>query len=132
MKPSGEAGPETTGSAATAPQAAGPASPCDCDRGEPCAEKPCGHHGPMHGKGLTPPMREKMQGHIEQMRQAVAGLRESERKLEASAGSDPFRAAVLDHLRKLDDLQASRLKHMEEMMRHAPPGEEDPHPLHGK
>ena len=90
-------------------------TPCGCDF-ESCMKK-CGkRHGRMHGEGEMLPMTEKMKGHLEEMKKAVSDLRESEKKLEASTGSDPFRSAVLDHLKKLDDLQASHLGHMESMM----------------
>ena len=90
-------------------------TPCGCDF-ESCMKK-CGkRHGRMHGEGEMLPMTEKMKGHLEEMKKAVSDLRESEKKLEASTGSDPFRSAVLDHLKKLDDLQASHLEHMEPMM----------------
>lgn len=95
--------------------AAGDGPPCggDCAC---CKEKGCDDCGHMHGSAEMPPMMEKMKGHLEEMKKAVASLRESEKTLEGSAGSDPFRTAVLDHLRKLDDLQASHIDHMETMM----------------
>lgn len=106
--------------AAEAPPAAKAAkaakgSPCDCGC-KCCKEKGCGDCGHGHGAGMKPPGPEAMKGHVEEMRKSLSALRESEKTLEASAGSDPFRAAVLDHLRKLDDLQASHLEHMESMM----------------
>lgn len=103
-------------------RAAESAMDCPCDCGCPhCTEKPCGHHGHMEGGGMMPPKMEKMRGHLEEIRKAVADLRESEKRIEGSAGTDPFRSAVLDHLKKVDDLQESHLKHMETMMstRHA-------------
>ncbi len=90
-------------------------APCDCGCKE-CGQKPCGHHGHRHGGMMMKESMGKMKEHLEAMRKAVADLREREKTLEASVGSDPFRAAVLDQLKKLTDLQASHLEHMEEMM----------------
>jgi len=124
-KPSAEETPDPAVQSAD-PQTTEQGSPCDCG-GTHCTEKPCGHHGHKHGGGMMPPRMEKMKGHLEEMQKAVTGLRESEKKLEASAGSDPFRAAVLDHLKKLDDLQASHLSHMEGMMGRMHHGKEGNH-----
>ncbi len=88
-----------------------------------------GAHGPAKGdppcpncplaaadNSAAPPMMEKMKAHFEGMKNAVAALRESEKKLEGTEDPKAFRAAVIDHLKKLDDLQASHLSHMEQMM----------------
>jgi len=112
--------------AAEAPQtattsAAATGSPCDC-RCPDCRETPCGKHGHRHGGAMMEEGMGKMKAHLEEMQRAIADLRESERKLEASAGSDPFRAAILEHLKRLDDLQASHLEHMEGMMGRMHPG----------
>ena len=61
-------------------------------------------------------MREKMTGHLEEMKKTVSDLRESEKKMESLTDPQAFRAAVLEHLKKLDDLQESHLNHMEKMM----------------
>jgi hypothetical protein len=99
-------------------------TPCGC--GCECCREKCGkHHGHMHGKGEMPPMREKMMGHLEEMKKAVSDLRESEKKMEAMKEPEAFRAAVLEHLKRLDDLQESHLNHMEKMMgsgHHGKPG----------
>lgn len=111
--PPGEPTPAPARPAAMA--AAEPGCPCGC--GCPhCPDTPGGPHGPMKGAGMKPPDPESMKGHVEEMRKTLSALRESEKALEGSVGSDPFRAAVLDHLRKLDDLQAAHLGHMETMM----------------
>jgi len=112
--------------AAEAPQPAMTAgaateSPCDCGCPD-CKEKPCGKHGHRHGGPMMEDGMKTMKGHLEEMQRAIADLRESEKKLEASAGSDPFRAAILEHLKRLDDLQASHLEHMEGMMGRMHPG----------
>ncbi len=62
------------------------------------------------------PMMKKMTAHLEEMKSAVAALRESEKKLEGTEDPKAFRAAVIGHLKKLDDLQASHVTHMESMM----------------
>ncbi len=59
---------------------------------------------------------EKMQAHLERMKGAMAALRESESKLAATEDPKAFRAAVIEHLKKLDDIQAAHLTHMETMM----------------
>jgi hypothetical protein len=102
---------------------------CGCAHG---MGKPCGSRDAMHGGGMAPHGMESMQRYIEEMRKTVSGLRESEKKLEASAGTDPFRAAVLDHLKKLDDLTASHLEQMERMMGPVLPAKEEAPPGHGK
>ena len=120
--------------AAAAPTAAGSA-PMDksmanagtpCGYGCECCMENCGkYHGHMHGNEEMPPMREKMGNHLEEMKKAVSDLRESEKKMEAMKEPEAFRAAVLDHLKKLDDLQESHLNHMEKMMgggHHGKPG----------
>jgi len=105
-----------------APTAAAPTeSPCRCGCPD-CKEPPCGKHGHRHGGTMAEERMGQMKGHIEEMRRAIADLRESEKKLEASAGSDPFLAAILEHLKRLDDLQASHLEHMEGMMGRMHPG----------
>ncbi len=81
------------------------------------AEKPCA--GCPHASGDdpgAPPMMEKMKAHLEGMKKALAGLRESEKTLAGTEDPKAFRAAVVEHLKKLDDLQASHLAHMEQMM----------------
>jgi len=65
---------------------------------------------------MTDKMMESMKAHLEGMKSALAALRESEKKLEGTEDPKAFRAAVLDHLKKLDDLQAAHLTHMESMM----------------
>ena len=133
--------PSAVSSAVPAPAAAAPAAsegagapmdksmadagtPCGCDCPH-CREgcpKDCPHR---HGKDGMPPMREKMMGHLEEMKKAVSDLRESEKKMEATKEPEAFRAAVLEHLKRLDDLQESHLNHMEKMMgagHHGKPG----------
>ena len=89
--------------------------PCRC--GCPhCKEKGCTECGRMHGKGEMPPMMEKMKGHLEEMKKAVASLRDSEKAVEGAADVETLRNAVLAHLKKIDDLQESHLRHMESMM----------------
>jgi hypothetical protein len=76
-------------------------------------------------------MREKMMGHLEEMKKAVSDLRESEKKMEARKEPEAFRAAVVEHLKKLDDLQESHLNHMEKMVgagHHGKPGPPHMHP----
>ncbi len=58
---------------------------------------------------------EKMQAHLAGMKGAVAALRESESKLAAAEDPKAFRAAVIEHLKRLDDIQAAHLTHMESM-----------------
>jgi hypothetical protein len=90
-------------------------TPCGC--GCKCCMEYCGkYHGHMHGNEEMSPMREKMGSHLEEMRKAVSDLRESEMKMEAMKEPEAFRAAVLEHLKRLDDLQKSHLNHMEKMM----------------
>ncbi len=62
------------------------------------------------------PMMDNMKAHLEGMKSAVGALRESEKKFEATEDPKAFRAAVVEHLKKLDDLQASHLAPMEQMM----------------
>jgi len=96
--------------------------PCDCPHCREGCPKDCPHR---HGKDGIPPMREKMMGHLEEMKKAVSDLRESEKKMEAMKEPEAFRAAVLEHLKRLDDLQESHLNHMEKMMgagHHGKPG----------
>ncbi len=99
--------PETRRAAAAAGGAKTPCG-CDCPHG-----KECGH---MHGKGEMPQMMEKMKGHLEEMKKAVASLRESEKAVEGAADLETLRKAVLSHLKTIDDLQESHLNHMESMM----------------
>jgi hypothetical protein len=82
------------------------------------AAVPGGMHRMMHGGGAAPPMRSAMGKHMEEMRATVAQLRALEAKLESLKSKDDaaFRAASLEHSKLLTDLQASHLKHMEEMM----------------
>lgn len=98
---------------------AGAPCPC-CGAGcmERCAE--CPKH--MHGKGDMPPMREKMIGHLEEMTKAVSDLRESEKRMESIQEPEAFRAAVLEHLKRLDDLHESHLNHMKKMLGGRSPG----------
>lgn len=111
--PAKEAAAPPAPAAETAAADKGTACDCGCTC---CQEKGCGDCRHGHDAGMKPPGPEAMKGHVEEMRKTLAALRESEKGLEASAGSDPFRSAVLDHLKKLDDLQASHLDHMESMM----------------
>jgi len=67
----------------------------------------------------APPMADKMKAHLDGMKNAVAALRESEKTLAATEDPKAFRASVIDHLKKLDDLEASHLTHMEAMMERA-------------
>lgn len=86
--------------------AAAPSAAADMPSGRP------GMHG-MHG------MHERMEGmkqHMDEMKKAVADLRESEKKLESAADSKEFRDAVTAHLKMIDDLHASHVGHMESMM----------------
>jgi len=112
---------EAAPAAKTAQAAKG--SPCGCGC-ECCMEKGCGDCGHKHGAGMKPPGSEAMKGHVEEMRKTLSALRESEKKLEASTEPEAFRAAVLDHLKRLDDLQASHLEHMESMAGRMHMGEE--------
>lgn len=89
--------------------------PCRC-RCPHCKDKECRECGHMHGKGEMPPMMEKMKGHLEEMKKAVASLRDSEKTVEGAADLETLRNAVLSHLKKIDDLQESHLRHMESMM----------------
>ncbi len=82
------------------------------------AAEPPGGGGPPHGEG--------MRKHIEEVRKAVDGLRESEKRLAATTDPTEFRAAVISHLKALDDVQAAHLGHMEAMVERmhsaGPPG----------
>jgi hypothetical protein len=94
---------------------ADPESPCPC--GCPHCREGCPNDCPQwHGKDRTHPMRERMTGHLEEMKKAVSDLRESEKQMESLTDPQAFRAAVLEHLKKLDDLQESHRNHMEKMM----------------
>jgi hypothetical protein len=108
----------------------GSGSGCEC----PCGEKSdCGGHkgkhegmqcmkgGQMPCKQMAggPPMMEGMARHVEETRATIAKLRELEATMETLQSKDDaaaFRAASLEHLKLLTDLQASHLKHMEGMM----------------
>lgn len=68
------------------------------------------------GKPDAAPMMEGMTRHMDGMKKAIGELRESEKALEAASEAKDFRAAVILHLKKIDDLQASHLEHMEKMM----------------
>jgi len=83
------------------------------------AAVPGGMHRMMHGGGGPPPIRDVMGKSMEEMRSTVAQLRALEAKMEILKSKDDaaaFRAASLEHSKLLTDLQASRLKQMEEMM----------------
>lgn len=127
--------PATVPALAAAAPAAAEGAPMDksvADAGIPCGcgckycMENCGkYHGHMHGKGQMSLMREKMGNHLEEMTKAISDLRESEKKMEAMKEPEAFRAAVLDHLKRLDDLQESHLNQMETMMgagHHGKPG----------
>jgi len=120
MKAPAKAAPEP---AATAEKKEEPAATAMADKESPCPHgcphcregcpKDCPHR---HGKDRMHSMREKMTGHLEEMKKTVSDLRESEKKMESLTDPQAFRAAVLEHLKKLDDLQESHLNHMESMM----------------
>jgi hypothetical protein len=99
------------------PKGAGQAvPPCMQDN---AAAVPGGMHRRMHGGEGAPPMRNAMGQHMEEMRATVGQLRALEAKMESLKSKDDaaaFRAASLEHSKLLTDLQASHLKHMEEMM----------------
>lgn len=81
------------------------------------AGKPCpGCPQAPADNSAVPPMMDKMKAHLDGMKNAVAGLRESEKALAGTEDPKAFRAAVIDHLKKLDDLEAAHLTHMESMM----------------
>ena len=76
-------------------------------------------HGMMHGGKGAAPMKESMGKHLEEVRSAVAKLRELEAKMESLKAKDDaaaFRAASLEHAKLLTDIQESHLKHMEGMV----------------
>ena len=129
-------------SAATAHADPGCGCGCECPCGEKCD---CGHDGGCgcgghqgkhegmrgkeggaqekhkHGKHMADggPMKEGMARHTEEMRGAIAKLRALEAKMETLKSKDDaaaFRAASLEHSKRLTDLQESHLKHMEGMM----------------
>jgi len=107
------------------------ATPCGC--GCACCMEKCGKHlGHAHDKGTMPPMREKMKGHLEEMRKAVSELRENEIAVEGAADIEALRNSVLFHLRKLDDLQESRLRHMESMAESRDCGKPGPPHMHSR
>src|SRR5512142_181794 len=92
----------------------------ECCGGEgPCGGKtgaaPCPDCGKLQGKGPMPPMMEGMKGHVEDVRKRVEALRKSEKALAGIADPAAFRAAVVEHLKMVDDLQEAHLKHMESM-----------------
>ncbi|MGB3096618.1 MAG: hypothetical protein WBB46_07815 [Candidatus Deferrimicrobiaceae bacterium] len=106
---------------------------CPCDCGCPCCmKKSCPHCGHAHGKGMMAPMREKMKGHLEEMRRAVSELRENERKMETMTEPEAFRAAVLEHLKILDGIQESHLRHMEKMIDARHGGKPGPPHMHSQ
>ncbi|MGB7630408.1 MAG: hypothetical protein WBM29_04920 [Candidatus Deferrimicrobium sp.] len=112
----------------------GPGCGCDC----PCGKRAeCWHgegcgcggrqwmhpgmHPGMHGMWMSGehPMKERMAGHLEEMRGTIAKLRALEAKMDSLKSTDDaaaFRAASLEHSKLLTDLQESHLKHMEGMM----------------
>lgn len=97
---------------------------CDCCAGKcDCASCPkdcrCGHKKRM---GVGPPMMEGMKKHMEEVRKRVAGLRDHEKKLEGVTDPVEFRKAAIEHLRMLDDLHESHVKHMESMAGGKGPG----------
>lgn len=83
----------------------------------PKADKPCpGCPQAPADNPAGPAMMDKMKAHLDGMKSAVAALRESEKALAGTEDPKAFRAAVIEHLKTLDDLQASHLTHMESMM----------------
>lgn len=81
------------------------------------AHKPCpGCPQAAADNSAAGPMMDKMKAHLDEMKNTVAALRESEKTLAGTEDPKGFRAAVIDHLKKLDDLQASHVTHMESMM----------------
>ncbi len=81
------------------------------------AGKPCpGCPQAAADDSAAPPMMDKMKAHLDGMKDALAALRESEKTLAGTEDPKAFRAAVIEHLKKLDDLQASHMTHMESMM----------------
>jgi len=118
--------PATVPAQAAAAPAASEGTPMDkpmadaatpCGRGCECCMENCGKHpGHAHDKGKISSMREKMKGHLEEMREAVSDLRENEIAVEGAADIEALRNSVLFHLRKLDDLLESHLRHMEAMV----------------
>jgi len=83
----------------------------------PKAGAPCpGCPQPAADNSAAPPMMDRMKAHLDGPKNAVAGLRESEKALAGTEDPKAFRAAVIEHLKKLDDLQAAHLTHMESMM----------------
>ena len=84
------------------------------------AGKPCpGCPQAAADDSAGPPTMDKMKAHLDGMKNAVVALRESEKTLAATEDPKAFRASVIDHLKKLDDLEASHLTHMEAMMERA-------------
>ena len=128
-----KAAPEPAAESAAAPEKKGePASTAMADKESPCphgcphCREGCPEDCPYrHGKEGMHPMGEKMKGHLEEMKKTVSDLRESEKRMESLTDPQAFRAAVLEHLKILDDLEESRLGHMESMMgagHHGKPG----------
>lgn len=100
------------------------ASCADCGHRADCAcagrnAAPCPHCGMGGGAGMMRDGagRQEMAKHVEAMRTSIDALREHGKKVEAAAG-DPkaFTAAVIEHLRMLDDVQDSHVRHMEGMV----------------
>lgn len=95
------------------------------------ADTPCaGCPQAQAGKAGAQPVADRMKAHVEGMKGALAALRESEKALAGTEDPKAFRAAVVEHLKKLDDLEASHLTHMESMMERAQGGMPGMH--HGK
>ncbi len=93
---------------------------CGCEHGYPkdAGQAGAGRHGGKHGKDGAP-MKERMAGHMDEMRAKIAKLRAIEAKMDGLKAKDDaaaFRAASLEHAKLLTDLQESHLKHMEGMM----------------
>ncbi len=109
----GAPGADVQGSAPGTGVATGPTS-----SGSPCYGCPqeCEHgeHHHNHQAGM-PPMMEGMKRHMEAARKTMSELRDHEKKLEAAVDAAEFRKEVLLHLRMLDDLEESHVKHMESM-----------------
>ncbi len=110
-------GPSGTVSASAEPEAkqaaadaGGAGTPCGCG----CPH--CKEYGHMHGRREMPRMTERMKVHLEERKKAVSELRESEKAVEGAADLETLRKAVLSHLKRIDDLQESHLRHLESMM----------------
>jgi hypothetical protein len=102
--------------------------PCGCQPQAHACGCPCPHPGMMGGMmmhgGMAPGMMrmEAMKEHLEQIRTAVAALRENEKNLEASRDPAAFRAAAIEQFRMLGNVLESHLEHMEAMMGRMPMG----------